>query len=38
MGEDDSCDVRVVNELIHQSNSCVVNDNDSVVALVSDLK
>lgn len=37
MSKNKSCNVRVVNELINQSNTCIVNDHNGVAALVCDL-
>lgn len=37
MGEDNSCDIWVVDELVHEADACVVDDNNSVVALVGNL-
>ena len=37
VSKDNGCDVRVVNELVNQSDTCVVNNHNGVAALVGDL-
>jgi hypothetical protein len=37
VSKNNGCNVRVVNELVNQSDTCVVDDHNSVAALICDL-
>ena len=37
VSKDNSCNVRVVNELVNQSDTCVVDNHNGVAALVCNL-
>lgn len=37
MGKNDGRDIGMVDELVHQSNTCVVNDDNCIAALIGNL-